>query len=656
MILNSKNLKGSDSSGSTNNNLELGRIGEATLREATPVLPSAPAHSSLDEEWKREQKSYSEETRNRLKRLSRCWAFWIVLLIFGLGSLALFASINSRRIEQIESNDDDSESKVVSSGNTLRFYVHDNKLYSSVSVVPLLDLSEFKGGKGDTGATGPAGVNGTNGINGINGINGSTPILDVRNGVLYSDNKELISIRSIINSEIAANHALIEDDKLSEYDMLDHAPGSTYIGRSYDPVSDTHGSSVLIETFGKGNTFTNPITDIKYKRPDFIANFDQNHESSAVSSTELFESTTEYQKARATEIGVSGGYGGMFKASVSSGQRSAMVSLSKSDTAVAKSILYQKTYEAKAEQNLIPFVKPDFTKAASSLPEFPDRRIVNGMYGNNLRGDVNSPTREEQEIIDKYIEFSMIWGDFFVSSIDLGGSITMFSEISNFANLVGAYSRSIVKASVGGGWGPFSAKAGVSNTITKTNAEREVKSYSKDTIFVTSGSGVGDMDDPSSVVSNLDDWGDTQMQSHMDRSRRSPVVVAEKVLPVYLLMPDGIKEWYKKFLQFKYGSESESLADITAKFNEETAKTKNALKDMKEQLQGQILDIHIPKTSSIKFEGCHWVEWDEMGRGDHASTCPGANEVVKSMHLYHHSGKAFWTYGALCCTISAAIS
>ena len=647
MILNNKNLNRSDSSGSTNNKLELGGI-----REATPVLPSAPAHSSLDEEWKREQKSYSEETRNRLKTSDRCWAFWIVLLIFGLGSLALFASINSRRIEQIESNDDDSESKVVSSGNTLSFYVHDNKLYSSVSVVPLLDLSKFKGGKGDTGATGPTGANGTNGIN---GINGSTPILAVKDGILYSDNKELISIRSIINSEIAANHALIKDDKLSEYDMLDHAPGSTYIGRSYDPISDTHGSSVLVETFEKGNIFTNPITNTKYRRPDFIANFDQNHQSSAVSSTELYESTTEYKKARASEIGVSGGYGGMFEASVSSGQRSAMVSLSKSDTAVAKSILYQKTYEAKAEQYLIPFVKPDFTNAASSLPEFPDRDIVNNM-GYNLRGKENNPTREEQEIIDKYIEFSMIWGDFFVSSIDLGGSITMFSEISNFEDLVGKYSRSVVKASVGGGWGPFSAKASVTNTVTKTNAERDVKSNSKDTIFVTSGSGVGDMDDPSSVVSNLDDWGDVQMQSHMDRSRRSPVVVAEKVLPTYLLMPDGIKEWYKKFLQFKYGTESESLADITAKFNEETSKTKNALNAMKEELEGEIIDIQAATKSSIRFSGCHWVDRSDMGGGAHDSTCTGTNEVVKSVKVMHHKSQSYWFYASYCCTISADVS
>ena len=653
MATNSKNLKGSDSSGSTNNNLETSGI-----RVATPVLPTAPAHSSLDEEWKREQKSYSEETRNRLKTLRRCYIFWIPLIIFGLGSLALFASNNSRRIEQIESNDDDSESKVVSSGNTLSFYVHDNKLYSSVSVVPILDLSEFKGGKGDTGATGPTGVNGTNGINGINGvngINGSTPILAVKNGVLYSDNKELISIRSIINSEIAANHALIKDDKLSEYDMLDHAPGSTYIGRSYDPVSDTHGSSVLVETFEKGNIFTNPITNTKYRRPDFIANFDQNHQSSAVSSTELYESTTEYKKARASEIGVSGGYGGMFEASVSSGQRSAMVSLSKSDTAVAKSILYQKTYEAKAEQYLLPFVKPDFTNAASSLPEFPGRRIVDNMYRNNLRGDENNPTWEEQEIIDKYIEFSMIWGDFFVSSIDLGGSITMFSEISNFEDLVGKYSRSVVKASVGGGWGPFSAKASVTNTVTKTNAERDVKSNSKDTIFVTSGSGVGDMDDPSSVVSNLDDWGDVQMQSHMDRSRRSPVVVAEKVLPTYLLMPDGIKEWYKKFLQFKYGTESESLADITAKFNEEKSKTKNALNDMKEQLEGEIIDIQAATKSTVRFSGCHWVDRSDMGGGAHDSTCSN-NEVVKSIKVMHHKGDSYWFYAALCCTISADVS
>ena len=646
MLNNNRNLKGSDSSGSTNNNLE-----SSGIREATPVPLAASAHSSLDEEWKREQKSYSEETRNRLKTLNKCSKLWIAFFIIALVSLGLFALTNSGRIDHIESNDDDTESKVVSSGNTLSFYIHDNKLYSSVSVVPILDLSEFKGGKGDTGATGPTG---------INGINGSTPILDVRNGILYSDNKELISIRSIINSEIAANHALIEDDKSSEYDMLDHAPGSTYIGRSYDPIRDTHGSSILVETFEKGNIFTNPISGTKYRRPDFISNFDQNHESSAVAATELFESTTEYQKGKASEMGISGGYSGFFKASASSGKRSAMNSLSHDNIAVAQSILYQKSYEAKAEQDLLPYVKPDFTEDANALPEFPDRRIVNVMHRNNLRGDENNPTREEQEIIDKYIEFSMIWNDFIVTSIDLGGSITMLSEISNFSDLVKRYSRSIVKASVGGGWGPWSAKATVTNTVEKNSAEIDVKSNSKDVIFVTSGNGVGNLDDPSSVISNIANWGDKQMQSHMDRSRRSPVVVSEKVIPVYLLMESKAKVNFHKFLEWKYGTESESLDDIADKFNKELSKTKDALESMKLNIHDEILNIHVPTSSNIEFE-CRWENLHDLTINKHESEssdtlCSNNNDIVRNIH----SWKAYIgapTVGKVeCCKITSKIS
>ena len=116
-----------------------------------------------------------------------------------------------------------------------------------------------------------------------------------------------------------------------------------------------------------------------------------------------------------------------------------------------------------------------------------------------------------------------------------------------------------MKASVGGGWGPFSAKADVTNTVTKTNAERDVKSNSKDTVFVTSGSGVGDMDDPSSVISNLDEWDDEQMQAHMDRSRRSPVIISDKVLPIHQLFQDNVKSNVEKYMENMYGTETEEL-------------------------------------------------------------------------------------------------
>ena len=489
------------------------------------------------------------------------------------------------------------------------------------------------------GNQGPTEENGLSGNDGTNGIDGSTPILYGKDGIIYSDNNEVImNIGNFIRN---LTSGFYNNDLNFDYQNLDHAPGSTYIGRTYFPISDTHGSSILVETFEKANTFVNPITGIRYKIPDVIANFDQNHESNAVSSTELYESKNELQRAKASEMGIAGGYGGMFEASVSSGQRSAMNALSLEDTAVAKSVLYQKTYEAKAEQNLLPYVKPDLTLAASLLPE-----LIN-------IGTANQ-TQYDKEVLGKYNDFSMIYGDFVVTSVDLGGSITLLSEISHFLDLVTKYSRSVVKASVGGGWGPFSAKADVTNTVAKSSAEQDVKSNSKDTIFVTSGSSVGDLDDPSSVISNLNEWEDKQMQNHLDRSRRSPVVVAEKVTPLYHFLPQSVKYYYKRYMQFKYGTEAESLADITAKFNAETSKTKNALKAMKEELHGEILDIHIPDKSSIRFSSCHWED------GHKITTCTNNDEVVKSLKLYRRSGNSdfshYWTNEVLCCKISVVIS
>tara|TARA_B100001248_G_scaffold254084_1_gene232063 strand:- start:4409 stop:6259 length:1851 start_codon:yes stop_codon:yes gene_type:complete len=616
MLNNNKNLNGSASSGSTNNNLELDRIREAE-EEAAQVLPTAHPHSSIEDEWGREQKNNIEENKNRIKSTRRCFNIWNTLLMLGLCFLGIYAVHISGRIDKINSSSKDTDDSVS---------VTDNGGPSGNDVI--------RGEKGDKGD---------------NGIDGVSPELSLENQIIYSNGKELVNLKSLLRNFTLENKNIIMPN---DYQKLDHAPGSTYVGRSFDPVRDTHGPSILVESYDKGNIFTNPITGILYKRPDFIANFDQNHESSAVSSTELFESTTEYKKSKASEFGISGGYGGMFEASASSGQRSAMVSLSQEDTAVAQSMLYQKTYEAKAEQNLLPFVKDDFINAASSLPEFPDRRIRNSGY--NLRGSVGNLTKEEQEVIDKYNDFSTIWGDFIVTSIDLGGSITMLSEISHISDLIGKYSRSVVKASVGGGWGPFSAKADVTNTVAKSSAEQDVKSNSKDTVFVTSGSGVGDMDDPSSVVSNLDDWGDEQMQAHMDRSRRSPVVISEKVTPIYHYMPESVKYYYKKYMEYKYGTETQSLADITAKFNAETAKTKDALNAMKEELHGKILDIHIPDKSSIRFSSCYWEH-------DHKiTTCTNSDEVVKSLKLYRRTGNSdfshYWTNDVQCCTISAVIS
>ena len=566
---------------------------------------------------------------NKIKKIDSKRKRWILfLIVFGLGITAL-AVYNSYRINSSNSTNNSTDDYVVSTGSSGNDVNHD---HNDKVGLPVRD--------------------GIDGLPGKDGKNGSTPNLFVSGDILYTNNnKEVLNLYTLFKN-FTKRHSNIFNDN-SDYAYLGNAAGSTYIGRSFDPISDSHGASLFVETFEKKIIFTNPITNKKFKIPDYIGNYDHNHQTGLVASTELFESTTEYQKGKASEVGITGGYGGMFEASASSGERSIMTTLSQEDTAVTQSILYQKTYEAKAEQVLIPYVKPEFTLAANALPEFPD--IFSGTNNTSgLKGGRDVLSKEEIDLIRIFDEFSSTWKDFFVTAVDLGGSITKQTEISNFSDLLKKYSRSVLKASVGGGWGPFSAEVGVSNTIERGSAVEDVNENSKESCFVTSGDGVGDLEDSSSVITNLNDWGDEQMQSHLDRSRKSPVVIAEKVMPVYFLMEDEVKERYRKYLEWKYGTETQSLADITAKFNAETSKTKDALNAMKEELHGEILDIDIPDKISVRFSSCHWEHGHEI------STCTNSNEVVKSLQLFRRSGNSnlvhYWTNNVMCCTISAVIS
>ena len=81
----------------------------------------------------------------------------------------------------------------------------------------------------------------------------------------------------------------------------------------------------------------------------------------------------------------------------------------------------QKTYYATAEQNLLPYVKRTLLK-------------MQGLLGSNL-GTNSSNTDDIENIISLCDDFSTTWGDFFVTSLDLGGAITMISEISNYYDL-----------------------------------------------------------------------------------------------------------------------------------------------------------------------------------------------------------------------------
>ena len=77
---------------------------------------------------------------------------------------------------------------------------------------------------------------------------------------------------------------------------------------------------------------------------------------------------------------------------------------------------------------------------------------------------------------------------------------------------------------------------------------------------------------------------------------------------------------------------------------------------MKEEVEREILNIHIPNQSSIRFTQCYWVKSDEMGRGGHDSTCSNPDDIVSTLELYRRSGDHYWVNGVYCCKISSVIN
>ena len=81
---------------------------------------------------------------------------------------------------------------------------------------------------------------------------------------------------------------------------------------------------------------------------------------------------------------------------------------------------------------------------------------------------------------------------------------------------------------------------------------------------------------------------------------------------------------------------------------------RSELTDLSNVIDGKIRNIK--QTSNLSFTRCHWVERDEMGGNGHDSSCPGSNEVVKDVKVFHHNWMDYWYRGTYCCRIGAYLS
>ena len=219
--------------------------------------------------------------------------------------------------------------------------------------------------------------------------------------------------------------------------------------------------------------------------------FNHNHKYDIVSNQQIYESTSEYQSGHNNVIGGGLGYSGFFSGATSSETKGVMNELTKEDTAVAESVMQNIVFEVDADSNLIPYVKEEIKSIADNLPEW----------------DENN-----ESTVKLYKDFSMSHNDFIVTKVFLGGSITMQSFINDWSELKESKDESEIKYAISVGFGPWSSSIEGSSSNYNEESISEIQKKISSSAFIRSSSSVGDPNNPESVITNLENFGNEEYQ------------------------------------------------------------------------------------------------------------------------------------------------
>ncbi len=156
-----------------------------------------------------------------------------------------------------------------------------------------------------------------------------------------------------------------------------------------------------------------------------------------------------------------------------------------STSSETKGLMNELTKEntAVAESNLKPNVKEEVKSIADNLPEWDENNEL-------------------------YQDFSMFHKDFIVKKAFLGGSISKQTIISDYSEL-------------------------------KESIDESSSNYNEESINEIK---VDDLDNPKSVITNLENFGNVEYQTWLDGCKKEPDPIGEKVIPIYMLLDGQTKE------------------------------------------------------------------------------------------------------------------
>ena len=478
--------------------------------------------------------------------------------------------------------------------------------YLNGTIVTIYNLNQLKGEKGDTGDPGLPGKKGDTGDPGPPGPPGKK-----------GDTGEVLEI------------------EVSPVDGYKVAPGASFIGRGWNPITDTYGANLLDFTFDRKGTFTQPITGEVFKLPDNIpeGSFTHNHRYDIVSNTQIYESTLEYQSGHNNVLGGGLGISGYFSASTSSERVGAMTTLTNENTALAESMMQNVVFEVDSDSNLEQFVRNEVKSSANSLPDW---------------------NKDDESIVRQYDDFSMVNNDFIVTKVLLGGSVTMQTVINDWGELKQNKDASEIKYAIKAGWGPFSSYVEGSSSKFSEESIREIEQKTSSSVFIKSSSSVGDPSNPDSVLSNFGNFGNEEMQTFFDGSRSAPVPIGEKVIPIYMVFDGRTKENLRGYLEWKYGSISETLYDLTKSFNERLNKNIDDMELMENRIKDEIDNNYEKLTSQFADKMVTRLSPETDCRWEPASRTSGgvcnSGEYQNGFEQYACGGTDYCVKSIYCCT------
>ena len=554
---------------------------------------------------------------------------------------------------------------------TPKFFVEDDKLYSSASPEPIFNLDKLRGGTGEKGN------------NGKDGQPGHSPELDIHteggNLKIDVDGKEKTSIDlheklvsyfldNGLNVQERDGQLMIEKPdgtwgkinvkthSIGEYMAMPECPGVKQAGKTYDPIKNEFFSSIFDDTYQKRHIYHNHF-DVACRYPDFVKSIESDFKSDQRATSNTITSREEYQQTKSNGASASVGYGMFFSANVNTVTEKSMNAFSSSGSAIVQTSLNHQLHVVTVEPLAArQYIRNDILKMVEELP-------INFL--------------ENLSAYERF--FEVVKGYFVVSKENVGGSILSESTIENFDSLSSRYSKSDIEGGVSASIGLLGGSAGGSSSYYQSSKDSDFRSSLSTSTVIFGGDATGDLTNPSETVINFKSWGMDDWQAYFERVKKSPTVIGLNVDPLWVYFDGENREKIKDYMLYYFGTTEDTkyrmrsdiefankkidqLRSDQSKAQDIIRKLEKDVEDKNSDIEKSIIDNKVALTNSMedmrkKIVTDFYFHNDktELIMSRVGTTECNSNEYMSGLSQYACGGTDYCIYKVICKPLPTAL-